>query len=233
MRILVVGGGVAGIGAALALAGPGRSVKVIEHDPSPPNVSMNELFDIWERKGVTHLRHSHGFLARLFNLIRDRYPELLKTLLDAGAIEVTFADILPATARENYRPMPGDTDLSVLLCRRTTLEFILRGYAAKLPGVSFVPNTSMRDLIVEKDADGIPVAKAVLIETADGAQEIRADLIIDASGRNTIFPDCLAKYGIVPETDEAPVGILYYTRHYRLNPGQKAPPTDDMGADID
>ena len=65
MRILVAGAGISGLGAALALTGEGRTVEIIERDSPPPNTDPNGIFDTWKRLGVAHLRHSHGFMARL------------------------------------------------------------------------------------------------------------------------------------------------------------------------
>ena len=74
-RVAVVGAGIAGLGAAMALAREGREIVVIDRDPpAPENVEV--AFDTWERKGVTQLRHSHVFLGKLVSLIRDRHPRL-------------------------------------------------------------------------------------------------------------------------------------------------------------
>jgi len=224
MEIIVIGGGIGGIGAGLALSGPGRNVKIIDRDASPPSVPMDELFDIWKRNGAPQIRHGHGFLARLLNLIRDRYPDLMQTLFAAGAREMKFDSTLPPSVKRRYRYKPGDEDMSVLICRRTTLEYVMREYVSKLPGVTFVSKALVRGPIIEMDSDGIYVAKGVTIETAPGAQEeMRADVLVDASGRSSKFPVWMGKYGIAPETKEEPVGILYYTRHFRLHPGQKEP----------
>src|SRR3974390_2305660 len=133
MKILVVGAGIAGMASALALEGPGREIVVIERDPPAPDLPMDDVFDTWERKGVSQLRHAHGYPARFFNGIRDRHPELLKALMAAGAREVKFGDNLTPELQQRYRPQPGDEDLSVLLSRRTTLEFVLRAYTEKRP----------------------------------------------------------------------------------------------------
>ncbi|MDP2122741.1 MAG: FAD-dependent oxidoreductase [Parvibaculum sp.] len=52
-RILVVGGGIAGLSTVLALARVGREVTILERDPPPPETSADEAFDHWERKGAS------------------------------------------------------------------------------------------------------------------------------------------------------------------------------------
>src|SRR3974390_1331493 len=171
MEIVVVGGGIGGIGAGRALSGPGRNVRIIDRDASPPSVPMDELFDIWKRNGAPQIRHGHGFLARLLNLIRDRYPELMQALFAAGAREMKFDSTLSPSVKRRYRYKAGDEDMSVLICRRTTLEYVMRDYVSKLPGVAFIPNAFVREPIIEMDSDGLYVAKGVRIETAPEAAQ--------------------------------------------------------------
>lgn len=76
-RIIVLGAGIGGLSAAIALAGEGHEVTVIDRDPPPPELSADAAFDEWQRRGVGQLRHSHAFLARLYQLIRENHPALL------------------------------------------------------------------------------------------------------------------------------------------------------------
>src|SRR4249919_3142642 len=93
-NILVVGGGVAGLGTALAMSRTGHAVTVLERDATPLPRTADEAFE-WDRRGAPQVRHSHALLARLRNLLRDRYPDVLAALLDAGATELRFAEHLP------------------------------------------------------------------------------------------------------------------------------------------
>jgi 2-polyprenyl-6-methoxyphenol hydroxylase-like FAD-dependent oxidoreductase len=232
-RVLIAGSGIAGLGAALALGNGAREVVIIDRDPPPPSGSAEDAFEGWERRGATQLRHSHVFLGRLTTLIRERYPELLKELLDAGARVFNFADGLPPGLKARYRAAQGDEDLSILFSRRTTLELIMRRYAARLPGVAILSDTGVRGLLTRRDGDRL-VMEGLKIERGDEAQELRADLVVDASGRNTAFPDWLRGEGVVVKEEESPAGILYYTRHYRLRDGQDEPPRDGtpLAADL-
>ena len=69
MRIIVVGGGIAGLGTALACARDGHEVIVLERDDTPMPADADAAF-AWERTGAPQVRHSHAFLARLRNLLR-------------------------------------------------------------------------------------------------------------------------------------------------------------------
>jgi len=223
-RIVVIGGGIAGLGSAMALAGPTREIFVVERDPPPPP-GVEQAFEHWERKGVTQLRHSHVFLGRLFTLIRDRHPRLLQMLKDAGVRELGFEVGLPSPLLGSYVQARGDENLSILFSRRTTLEIVMRTYCESLPGVKFVPDTIVRGLAFER-GDSLKV-KGLSLEHDGGVREdIAADIVVDASGRYTLCTDWLREAGCVIAEEESPAGILYFTRHYRLREGQEEPPRD-------
>ncbi len=233
-KILVIGAGIAGLNAALALSKPGRQVTLIERDPPPPEASADAAFDVWERRGVGHLRHSHAFLARLYLLLREKYPDLLQELLDAGCRELRFEDGMPETLRDTYEAELEDEDLTILTSRRTTLEFIMRRYAATLPGVTFMTDTRVKGLRHDRAADGTPKVTGVIVDTDGHDQILTADAIVDAGGKNSLGIDWLKASDIHVRQDGEGAGILYYTRHYRLREGQEEPPRGKLpnGGDL-
>ncbi|HEY8948858.1 MAG TPA: hypothetical protein VIM56_08230 [Rhizomicrobium sp.] len=224
-RVLVAGSGIAGLGAALALSDGAREVIFLDRDPPPPDTSPEEAFAHWERRGATQLRHSHAFLGRLTSLIRDRYPELMKELLAEGTRLFGFAEGLPPTIEHKYTPEKGDEDLTLLFSRRTTLELVIRRYAARLPGVTFITDAGVRGLITRKE-NGKIVVEGLKVERNGAVEEMRADIVVDATGRNTVFPEWFRAEGAVVREESSPCGILYFTRHYRLRDGQEEPPRD-------
>ncbi len=219
-HVLVAGAGIAGLGAALAL-GDTRRVTLVDRDSAAPRDDAEDAFAHWERRGATQLRHSHVFLGRLTTLLATRYPALLKELTDGGARIFTFQDGLPPPLRASYTPEPGDENLSILFSRRTTLELVMRRYVKRLPNVAILDETGVRGVILENGA-----VKGLKVERGGIAQDLEADITVDASGRNTAFPDWLRAAGISVSEEESPAGILYFTRHYRLRDGQDDPPRD-------
>jgi len=234
-HVLVAGSGIAGLGAALAFGNGARRVTLIDRDPPPPSGSAEEAFLSWERRGATQLRHSHVFLGRLTTLIRERYPELLEELLGAGARIFRFVDGLPPSLKDRYTPAPGDEDLAILFSRRTTLELVMRRYAARLPGVTFMDDAGVRGVEARATKDGAVVVEGLTVERGGVTETVRADVVVDATGRNTPFAHWLKAHGVETAEEESPAGILYFTRHYRLRDGADEPPRDgtavagDMG----
>ncbi|HEX2592833.1 MAG TPA: hypothetical protein VHL34_15125 [Rhizomicrobium sp.] len=224
-RVLIVGAGISGLGAALAFGDGTREVIILDRDPPPPDISPDEAFYKWDRKGATQVRHSHAFIGRLTSLIRDKYPDLLQELLAEGTRLFGFADGLTAPQMTKYTPVASDDDLKLLFSRRTTLELVIRRYAARRAGVTFVTDAGVRGLIAHKE-NGKLVVDGLKVERNGVASEMLADVIVDASGRNTTFPDWVRAEGFDVREESSPCGILYYTRHYRLRDGQEEPPRE-------
>ncbi len=228
MRIAIVGGSVTGLGAALDLAREGHQVTVLERDAAPLPASPVEAFEKWERRGAPQVRHSHAFLARLRNGLRDRAPDLLEELLEAGAEELRFADLLPAGI-DDPSPRPGDEDLVMLACRRLTFEWVLRRAVEAEPGVAVRGGVEVRGLAAEP---GRP-PRVTGVHLRDG-ERLDADLVLDASGRRSRLPRWLQAIGAAPMPEESEdCGIFYCSRFYRLRPDARPPQRDTtIGADL-
>ncbi len=224
-RIAIIGAGIAGLGTAMALARADRDIIIIDRDAPPPD-SVETAFEIWERKGVTQLRHSHVFLGCLVSLLRKKHPRLHAMLREAGAREIGFEESLPLSLRPVYQKDESDIDLAFLFSRRTTLEHIMRSYVVSLPGVTFFTATRVRGLLTSRNGDRTTVTGVVAERDNVPPENLHADIVIDACGRNTLLTDFLRQGGITIDEEKSPAGILYFTRHYRLKPGQEEPPRD-------
>lgn len=231
-RVVVIGAGMAGLMTALALARPDREITLLERDPPPPGGGPDAAFEGWARRGVGQLRHSHAFLARLRGIIKDRHSALLADLIAGGCREIGFVDALPARLKADYKPEPGDADMVVLTARRTTFELITRRYVERLAGVDLIPNTFVRELIIENGA-GRPRVLGAGGDRQGRAREWRADITVDAAGQWSQAGEQLLVTGGAASLEEEDCGILYYTRHYRLiadePPPSRAPGTGDLG----
>lgn len=232
--VVVVGGSVAGLVTALALARRGRRSVILEQDPVPLPASPDDAWEPWERRGSPQVRHSHAFLGRMHNLIRDREPELLRSLLALGAEELCFrAQASAHFAGATFEPR--DDDLVLLACRRVTFEWALRRHVLATGLVEYRSGVQATGLAAESDADGPPRVLGVRVRTRGGAETtLPADLVVDASGRRSRLPDWLEAIGAPrPREVRQPCGIFYATRFYRLLPGVARPSPDGIiGADL-
>ncbi len=230
MKMVVVGGGVAGLGSALVLARQGHDVVVVERDDTPMPTSADEAFD-WDRRGAPQVRHSHAFLARLVGLLRAEHADVYEALLVEGATEMRFGEDLPPTITDFVR-LPQDDELVMLACRRTTFEWVLRGKAIAEGRVQFRTGVGVEGVVTGTEivAD---TPHVVGVRLADGST-IEGDLVVVAAGRRSALSDWLVEAGTAPireEVDDS--GIVYFSRFYRLSDGYGYPPrTGPIGGDL-
>ena len=233
MHIAVSGAGIAGLGAALALARSGHSVTLLERDATPLPATPVEAFERWDRRGAPQVKHSHAFLARLRNLLRDRTPDVLQALLAAGAEELPLSNLL-RPGIDDASPQSGDDDLALIACRRITFEWVLHRFVEREPNVTLRDGCDVRGLIVDGELAGKPRVVGVRLRSARGDEALHADLVVDASGRRSPLPSWLAAAGL-PALDQAsePCGVYYCSRFYRLRDGVTPPERETtIGADL-
>ncbi len=238
LHAAVIGAGVGGLATALALSRRGHRVTIIERDATPTPADPDEAF-WWDRRGAPQVRHSHALLARLRNLLRDRYPDVLDRLFAAGATEIRFCELMPPEI-DDPSPRPGDEDLVALACRRTTFEWVLRSVVLEDPNVHLIDGATVEGLLVDRSAGGPPTVRGVRIrETSESLaatradRAIAADLVVASTGRRSGAAHWLAEHDIELPITEEDTGIVYLSRFYRLLDGV-APPVQDgpIGADL-
>lgn len=230
-RVIVIGGGVGGLTAALALGRAGHEVTVLERDPLPPTADAEAAF-VAERRGAPQVHQTHGFLARIQVELREHFPDVLGDLLAAGGTT------MPMTANLGD-PQPGDDDLKVIIVRRTTLEWVLRKAVIAQPGVSLRTGTAVAGLLADPVEPGHrdpsssahgPTARVRGVRLEDGTT-LPADTVVAATGRRGPVPQWLSDLGIeVPETVHES-GLMYLTRWYH-RPWSTADLDPKLGGDL-
>jgi 2-polyprenyl-6-methoxyphenol hydroxylase-like FAD-dependent oxidoreductase len=218
-QIVVVGGGVGGLSAALALSRSGHPVTVLERDPLPPPHDVEEAFRA-ERRGAPQVHQTHGFLARLVVELRRRFPDVLDDLLAMGCTT------MPLTARLG-EPRPGDEDLAVLVVRRTTFEWILRRAVLAQPGTEVRTGVGVAGLT--GTTSPVPTVTGVALE--DGST-IDARAVIGAGGLRGPVPAWLRPLGADIAETVHESGLLYLSRWYRLPDGFGLPPDPKLAGDL-
>jgi 2-polyprenyl-6-methoxyphenol hydroxylase-like FAD-dependent oxidoreductase len=208
-RIVIAGGGVAGLATAWAAAGHGHDVVVVDGSPPPPDGPAARAATGWRRAAVPQAQHTHTLTSAGVRVLRTRAPQVLETLLDAGA------HLLELTRSAPHPGVPDDPDLVALGCRRTFLELVLHRAVARLPEVEFRYGEPVRGVTVDS---GRRVRAAVA-----GGAELPADLVVDATGRRACGRAWLAAAGFGVRADRVvPTRQVVLGRFYR-KPGPHGP----------
>jgi 2-polyprenyl-6-methoxyphenol hydroxylase-like FAD-dependent oxidoreductase len=219
-RIVIVGAGIVGLGAALLLGRDGHDVTVLERDAEPPPAGADEIWGAWSRKGVNQFRLPHFFLARYRGLLDAELPEVKKALIDAGAMCVNPVLGAPEALRGPARE--EDRAFECVSGRRCVLEAAIASVAGQAPHLELRRGTAVAGLVTGPSAhDGVPHVAGVHLGTGE---EIAADLVVDMTGRRSPLPQWLEAIGARPPHDELDdSGFVYYGRHFRSADGGLPP----------
>lgn len=221
-NIAVIGAGICGLCSALALSRKGNQVTLYERDVPPPEGGANEAFFEWKRRGAAQFRHPHAFLGLMCNILQDNYPDLVEEFWQAGARKVTFAEMVPPELNDQYQPQPEDDKLWMLMCRRATIETVLRRYVMRQPNIKI---NDQANVVSAKfsDVGGKPAITGIEVVQDGERRVVNTDVVIDAGGRTSQFRHWFKDIGLTVREEDDDAEIVYYTRHYKLLPGVQEP----------
>ncbi|MGW3495204.1 NAD(P)/FAD-dependent oxidoreductase [Streptomyces sp. NPDC001020] len=202
---VVVGGSVAGLTAAGALAGRFERITVLDRDALPSDVS--------NRKGAPQARHSHALLIGGRIALEEVFPGLTAELTASGAVPWDPGNDLLFHQMGAFR-IPHPTGMMGVSLTRAFLEYSLRRRVAGLP------NATLRDNATVTGVTGFPgrVTGAVL----DDGEVVEADLVVDATGRSDRGDRWLEQVGCpAPEVDTVKIDVGYSSRLLHRLPGDR------------
>jgi 2-polyprenyl-6-methoxyphenol hydroxylase-like FAD-dependent oxidoreductase len=212
-RALVIGAGFAGLLAARVLSESYGDVVLVERDPIDADAANGlHTGTSGHRAGIPQARHPHALLARGAEALEALFPRLGAELEDAGAVRADLGSDFLSRAPAGWAPR-DHIGLSVLSMTRVTIERAIRRRVSKLPNVSLVDGVTIDGLLYDRGTvtgvrgrrDGEPFTDY-------------ADLVIDASGRNSKLVSWLAEHGVHCPAPMIVNGHLAYTsRLYQVN----------------
>lgn len=214
-KIIVLGAGVCGLAAGMQLRRDGHEVVVLERDPDAVPESADEAWERWSRNGVAQFRQPHYLHPRGRIMLEETLPGVTTALVAAGAAKFNPLRLMPPTITDRSS-RPGDERFATITARRPIFEQVLSCAARAQSGLEIRDGVAVRELLVTR-YDGTPHVGGVRTESGD---ELRADLVVDATGRRSQLPRWLEAAGtarVHEETEDS--GFIYYTRYFRSRNG--------------
>ncbi len=207
---IVMGGSMAGLWTARVLADHFDHVTIVERDQLPSEPT--------HRPGVPQARQYHILLRRGRLIMQELFPGLDQELCAAGAIEIDLANDLKVNFRGHWLKQFVSGHF-LLSCSRVLLETRIRQRLGQHPKVQFVEGAEVTGLLTQGEGltqtvTGIHVRRRVGF---GGNQErLRADFVVDATGRNSRTPKWLTELGYeAPEESVVNSFLGYATRRYK------------------
>jgi flavin-dependent dehydrogenase len=230
VKIVIVGGSAAGMFAALVMARAGHDIFLLERETLAPAEDVESAAACALRPGAPHIVQPHIIMAKCRELLAEHLPDVHSDLLAAGvAVAPLWTQMAPTLADKT--PRPGDERLTLLMTRRSTLDWVLRRTLAREPGITIHSETRVMGLLARP---GCP-PHVIGVQTQAG-DSMAADLVVDATGCRSPIDAWLKEIGARPtRMERAECGIAYFSRHYRFRPGVTAPglPTTRIVAGLD
>ena len=220
-RLVIAGGGVAGMALALAAGRQGADVVVVERDHAPVADTPEAAFAT-TRRGAPQAHQGHGFLARLTLVLRERFPDVLDALVAAGARP------LPLT-RDLGDPRPGDEDLAILALRRTTLEWVLRRAVLAEPNVELRSGAAVAGVVAAPGDRAVPHVTGLRLESGE---VLSASTVAACTGRRGDVPRWLGQVGVEVPEETHDTRFVYLTRWYRQLDADTAELPPRLGGDL-
>lgn len=206
---VVIGGSIAGLMTARVLTNHFARVTIIERD----ELSDRPAF----RSGVPQARHAHGLLA-LGQQIMERYcPGFTEGLLANGATSTNMGSEAALYISDRWMT-PFDSSVVGIGCSRALIEHQLYAHVCALPQITVRAGSVVQELCVDPTGNKVTGLRLRERHQPDGpVDNIDADLVVDASGRNSSLPEWLSQHGFTPPTEvtvDAKAG--YATRMVRM-----------------
>ncbi len=206
---VILGASIGGMCAAEALAPHFQQVTLIDKDELPQE-AVN-------RRGVPQGNQPHALQMRGRKELNALFPGLMDELKKQGAFEFDPSNEIARLTPIGWAPRYANVGATAFAGSRPLLEATMRRLLlARRSNVRIVQGVRVTNLLHARQGDEVWINGVETDAKDPEFKNIRADLVVDSTGRGTKTPKWLAQIGL-PEPEEIRVDAKcnYATRHYR------------------
>ncbi|WP_326653820.1 MULTISPECIES: FAD-dependent oxidoreductase [unclassified Streptomyces] len=209
-RAVVVGGGLAGMLAAAALAEFADEITVVERDSLPAGPEP--------RKHLPQAGHAHILWCGGVEAIESLLPGATARWLAAGARRIPLPTGMVGLSPQGWYRRWTETHY-LIACSRDLLDWVVREQVLAQPRITVLEHTKL--LALEGSSARVT---GVRVRTSEGGERVlAADLVVDCSGRGTRAPELLRALGVgAAREDQVDAGLVYASRLFRAPRGTAA-----------
>ncbi|MET7384404.1 FAD-dependent monooxygenase [Streptomyces sp. NPDC005534] len=221
-RAVIIGAGLGGVLAAAAMSPYVDEVVVLDRDDLPTEGPDH-------RRGLPQGRHAHLLMAGGLEAMEDLVPsaDVKKRLLASGAREISLSSGMVVLSSEGWLRRWQRTHHTMITCTRALLDWTVRTAVVESCG-----NVEIRKAQVAGLVGGARRVRGVRVASGEGATDLHADIVVEATGRGSRIVNWLTELGITGvEEKNVDSGLVNATRIYRTPPGAEDFPLTMVQAD--
>ena len=194
---MVLGGGIAGLGAAAVLARHFDDVQVVERDRYGDQPAV--------RPHAPQGAHVHILLAKGLSVMSSLIPELGTWMDEMGRPEGDLTHHLRLAHGGKWLPKLR-SGIAFRPCTRPEIEHLLLRHALRLPNLTLLAGHKAESLLGKSRIHGVRVSRA---DRPGSSFDLEADLVVDAMGRASPSARWLDAAGLSPPVSTLDAGVLY------------------------
>lgn len=207
-RAVVLGGSIAGLFAARVLADAYDEVVVVDRDLL---VGISE-----PRRSRPQGRHINALHCRGRLVMEELFPGITAQMIADGCPSGDMAGNI-RWFFDGKRAKQHFVDLLAVPATAPVMEQYIRERTQALPAVTFMEQHDILGLVTTPDRSQVTGVRVQRLHSDDAEETVRADLIVDATGRGSRTPVWLAQLGYPQvEEDRTKIGLGYVTQHYTM-----------------
>ncbi|MGQ4650654.1 FAD-dependent monooxygenase [Lyngbya aestuarii] len=205
---LVIGGSIAGLLAARILVNHFSRVSVVERDILPQQPE--------KRPGVPQASHVHVLLSQGQRILEQLFPGLAAELTAAGAPTVDWTADCCMLGLWGWEPR-CPSELITRTSSRNLLEWLVRRRLATYENLQFLAGSQVTKLLTDESHSTVTGVQ-LRYRNEPQERELTADLVVDASGRNSSVPKWLETLGYLPPPETVINSFLGYSTCWYQRP---------------